>query len=76
MFHRFLERCMSGDLNTITRPRLPVIGRRTPKELEEAMTKVVNNTCAKCGAPIGALVRTCGETKGDPRTEGVCLKEG
>lgn len=39
------------------------------------MTKVVNNTCAKCGVPIGALVRTCGETKGDPRTEGVCLKE-
>lgn len=39
------------------------------------MTKIVNNICAKCGAPIGALVRTCGETKGDPRTEGSCLKE-
>lgn len=39
------------------------------------MVKIINQKCVKCGATIGAFVSTCGETQGDPKTKGVCLKE-
>lgn len=39
------------------------------------MTKIVNSKCKKCGATIGAYVETCGETAGDPKTKGICLKD-
>lgn len=37
------------------------------------MPNTKRKTCRTCGKSCGYLVDYCGETKGDPKTKGVCL---